>query len=99
METVGRAQHNTLEQAVFHAGIGADVLVMGVFLEGYKMALALRSAFYKELSIQGVNSFETPIEGNRILAACWSGPESPLRLLTALGCNVNISSSKESDTK
>src|SRR5690606_28093098 len=57
IETVGRKQSQTFDTAIRHSRIGGVVLILGVYPEGYTLDFNARSAFYKELSIIGVNSF------------------------------------------
>jgi L-iditol 2-dehydrogenase len=57
IETVGRAQSDSLNTAIKHTRKTGEILVLGVYPEDYKLDLDVRSAFYKELSIKGVNSF------------------------------------------
>lgn len=57
IESVGRAQEDTFGLAVAQTREGGAILVLGVYPEGYRLGLNARQAFYKELSIFGVNSF------------------------------------------
>lgn len=57
IETVGRAQSDTLNQCVEYASIGGQILIMGVYPPNFSLDFNARTAFYKELAIYGVNSF------------------------------------------
>lgn len=56
-ETVGRQQGATINFAIDNIRPGGKILVLGVYSSGYSLGLNARSAFYKEASIIGVNSF------------------------------------------
>lgn len=61
-ETVGRAQSLTMNTAIEKTQIGGTILVLGVYPENYLIDFNARSAFYKELSIIGVNSFVSSVQ-------------------------------------
>lgn len=57
VETVGRQQSDTLNECVSKTSFGGQILVMGVYPPDFFLSFDVRTAFYKELSIYGVNSF------------------------------------------
>lgn len=57
VETVGRAQSDTLNDCIRQTVYGGSVLVTGVYPPDFALSLDARTAFYKELKIYGVNSF------------------------------------------
>lgn len=63
-ETVGRSQSETLNFAIQKTSLGGQILVLGVYPESFSLNIDARSAFYKELSINGVNSFVSNAERN-----------------------------------
>lgn len=64
LETVGRSQSETLNFAIQKANIGGQILVLGVYPESFPLNVDARTAFYKELSIDGINSFVSSTERN-----------------------------------
>jgi 2-desacetyl-2-hydroxyethyl bacteriochlorophyllide A dehydrogenase len=56
-ETVGGRQACTLNNAITITRPNGKVAVLGVFDFGYQPAIEVRTAFYKELTIVGINSY------------------------------------------
>lgn len=56
-EAVGGAQPKTLEQAIELSSPTGVIGIFGVFQAGFQHNIQLRPAFYKELSIVGLNSY------------------------------------------
>ncbi len=56
-ETVGRAQPNTLSQAIQMSKPGGSVVVLGVFSAGYTYPLVARDLFIKEVRLVGSNAY------------------------------------------
>ncbi len=56
-ETVGRAQDDTLSVCIENSSYGGEILVLGVYPEGFLSQIPLRNIFYKEIRLIGVNSF------------------------------------------
>lgn len=63
-ETVGREQTGTLALAVARTKPRGAIAVLGVYPQGYRMALDAYGAFKKELQILGVNSFDCAAKGD-----------------------------------
>lgn len=85
IETVGRAQSDSLNECIEYASIGGQVLIMGVYPPNVSLAFNARAAFYKELSIYGVNSFcvtEKRDDFREALALIASHPEFFAPLIT-----------------
>ncbi|MGV8169194.1 MAG: alcohol dehydrogenase catalytic domain-containing protein [Candidatus Nanoarchaeia archaeon] len=67
IETVGRAQSSTINQAIALTKPQGIVIFEGVFPEQFQAQINIREALYKELHIQGANSYQ-PQEFKEALA-------------------------------
>jgi threonine dehydrogenase-like Zn-dependent dehydrogenase len=57
LEAVGGAQAESLQLAIELASGGGEVIVLGAFDAGYKLPVAARAAFGKELTLKGSFSY------------------------------------------
>jgi len=57
VETVGREQDKTLSESIRLVRPQGQIVVAGVYVSGYKGQFLFRDLFYKEVSLQGSNSY------------------------------------------
>ncbi len=57
IETVGRSQSDTLNYGISKTAINGNILVFGVYPEGFISSTNIRPLFYKEITLKGINSF------------------------------------------
>lgn len=56
-ESVGRSQSQTLTVAINHVAPRGEIVVLGVFEQGYLLPVEVRKIFIKEASLRGVNAY------------------------------------------
>jgi len=57
IEAVGRKNNKTIDQCINLVGPGGEIIVLGVFPEGYLVKVNARKLFFKEAKIVGCNSY------------------------------------------
>ena len=61
-ETVGGRQTDTLNNGITITAPNGKLIVLGVFDFGYSPTIQVRNAFYKEVSIVGINSYSKSLD-------------------------------------